>query len=72
MVCEKKIGTKIRQEIKNMQKTFFKLWGVPIILAIISLYALISALIGGIVVDAVACLLLCVPLFLVVRNYYIK
>ena len=53
-----------------MNNYISKLWGIPIILAIISLYALISALIGGVVVDIVACLLLCIPLFLAIKNYF--
>ena len=52
-----------------MKNYISKPWGIPVILAIISLYALISALIGGIIIDAIASLLLCIPFFLVVRNY---
>ncbi|WP_170164426.1 hypothetical protein [Sinomicrobium pectinilyticum] len=53
-----------------MQSKFFKLWGIPIVLGIISLYALISALIGGVVADTIANILLFIPVFITIKNYY--
>lgn len=55
-----------------MKSNRFKLWGIPLIIAVISLYALISALVGAEVVDGIACVLLAVPIYLVFKNYYSK
>ena len=45
-----------------MKSNFWKIWGIPIILAIISMIGLITALVGDGVWDAVSWLGLGVPL----------
>ncbi|MFT4094208.1 MAG: hypothetical protein QM640_11260 [Niabella sp.] len=51
-------------------KRFSKLWGMPILLAALSLCGLIYALIREGVGDVIACLFLLVPVFVVIRFYY--
>jgi hypothetical protein len=38
-----------------MNKKIFRLWGMPVLLAVLSLYGLISALIGKGIWDILAC-----------------
>ncbi len=52
-----------------MRNKRFKLWGIPIVLAIISLYALISALVGGWVTDIIASILLAIPIYIMFKKY---
>ncbi|WP_199768600.1 hypothetical protein [Sphingobacterium sp. HMA12] len=53
-----------------MKKSFLKLWGMPILLAVLSLFGLIAALLGEGWLDLLGWLALSVPLVLIIRNYY--
>ncbi|MGB3063809.1 hypothetical protein ACR78Z_02395 [Sphingobacterium thalpophilum] len=53
-----------------MKKNFWRLWGIPILLAILSLFGLIAALLGDGLWDLLGWIALSVPLILVIRNYY--
>lgn len=53
-----------------MKKSFQKLWGMPILLALLSLFGLIAALLGEGVWDWLGWFALSVPLFLVIKYYY--
>lgn len=53
-----------------MKKSFQKLWGVPILLATLSLFGLIAALLGAGIWDVLGWIALSIPLILVIRHYY--
>ncbi|MDR0262862.1 MAG: hypothetical protein LBJ04_06515 [Sphingobacterium sp.] len=53
-----------------MKNNFLKLWGMPMLLAVLSLFGLIAALLGDGLWDYLGWLALSVPLFLVIRHYY--
>gem|GEM_PF-844324 len=59
-----------RKRILTMKNTFLKLWGVPMLLAALSLFGLIAALLGDGLWDYLGWIALSVPLFLVIRHYY--
>lgn len=52
-----------------MNKTFLKLWGMPILLALLSIFGLIAALLGDGIWDILGWLSLSLPLFLIIKNY---
>ena len=73
MVCQmpSRKTTVIHLEgITIMKKNFWRLWGIPILLAILSLFGLIAALLGDGLWDLLGWIALSVPLILVIRNYY--
>lgn len=53
-----------------MNKKIFKLWGMPVLLAVLSLYGLISALIGKGIWDILACAALIIPVLIIMKHYY--
>ncbi|WP_164464427.1 MULTISPECIES: hypothetical protein [unclassified Chryseobacterium] len=53
-----------------MKNNFLKLWGMPILLAFISLFGLIAALLGDGLWDVLGWLTLSIPLFLIIKHYY--
>ncbi|MCL1678634.1 hypothetical protein M2T92_06335 [Elizabethkingia miricola] len=55
-----------------MNKKIFRLWGMPILLAVLSLYGLISALIGKGIWDILACTALIIPVLIIMKHYYKK
>lgn len=55
---------------KIMNKKIFKLWGMPVLLAVLSLYGLISALIGKGIWDILACAALIIPVLIIMKHYY--
>ncbi|MCL1663155.1 hypothetical protein [Elizabethkingia ursingii] len=55
-----------------MNKKIFRLWGMPVLLAVLSLYGLISALIGKGIWDVLACIVLTIPIIIIVKHYYKK
>ncbi len=52
--------------VRKPKPHFKRLWGAPIVLAVLGLVGLIAALIGDGVLDAVSYLLLAVPLAVIV------
>lgn len=52
-----------------MKRSFLKIWGIPIILAFVSLFGLIAALLGDGIWDILGWLALSIPLFLIIKNY---
>lgn len=52
--------------VRKPQPRFRRLWGAPIVLAVLGLVGLIAALVGDGVMDAVSYLLLAVPLAVIV------
>ncbi|MCT2563633.1 hypothetical protein [Chryseobacterium herbae] len=52
-----------------MKNTFLKLWGMPLLLAFLSLFGLIAALLGDGIWDVLGWLTLSVPLFLIIKHY---
>ncbi|MCT3664444.1 hypothetical protein HZR00_18260 [Elizabethkingia anophelis] len=55
-----------------MNKKIFRLWGMPVLLAVLSLYGLISALIGKGIWDVLACATLIIPVLIIMKHYYKK
>ena len=53
-----------------MKKSTLKLWGIPILMAAILLYGLISALAWDGIGDILACLVLAIPILTVIYKYY--
>ncbi|WP_294276565.1 hypothetical protein [uncultured Chryseobacterium sp.] len=53
-----------------MKNTFLKLWGIPILLALLSVFGLVAALNGDGIWDLMGWLSLSVPLFLIIKHYY--
>ncbi|MDR3023952.1 hypothetical protein [Chryseobacterium sp.] len=53
-----------------MKRTFLKLWGMPILLALLSIFGLIAALLGDGIWDILGWLTLSFPLFLIIKHYY--
>jgi len=53
-----------------MKKSTLKLWGIPLLMAALSLYGLISALIRDGLGDVIACMALCIPIGVVIYKYY--
>lgn len=51
-------------------KVFLKLWGMPVLMAALLLYGLISALTTDGFWDVVACLFLLIPVLVIGRYYY--
>lgn len=49
-----------------------KLWGMPFLLAVLSFYGLISALIGSGIWDVIAGISLAIPVLVILRYYYYK
>lgn len=55
-----------------MNKKIFRLWGMPVLLAVLSLYGLISALIRRGIWDVLACVTLIIPILIIMKHYYKK
>ncbi|HFK5571003.1 hypothetical protein [Elizabethkingia meningoseptica] len=55
-----------------MNKKVMKLWGMPLLLAVLSFYGLISALIGSGIWDVIAGISLAIPVLVILRYYYYK
>lgn len=53
-----------------MKNTFLKLWGMPILLSLLSVFGLVAALNGDGIWDLLGWLSLSVPLFLIIKHYY--
>lgn len=53
-----------------MKKSFLELWGMPILLAALSLFGLTTALLGEGWWDLLGWLTLSTPLVIIIRNYY--
>jgi hypothetical protein len=53
-----------------MKKTFLKLWGIPLFLAFLSLFGLITALLGDGIWDILGWITLSIPLILIIKHYY--
>lgn len=68
------MGERVRLNLVDMEKinSFIRVWGMPILLAVISLGGLISALVGDGVWDVVSWIGLGIPITLMVRYYYFK
>ena len=54
-----------------MNKTI-KIWGIPLLLGVFSLYGLVSALVGDGLWDYVSCVLLIIPILVILRFYFKK
>ncbi|MEJ5106193.1 hypothetical protein [Chryseobacterium sp. MYb328] len=52
-----------------MKNSFLKLWGIPILLALLSMFGLIAALLGDGLWDILGWLALSIPLFLIIKHY---
>ncbi|MCS4304232.1 hypothetical protein [Chryseobacterium sp. BIGb0232] len=52
-----------------MKNSFLKLWGTPILLALLSMFGLIAALLGDGLWDILGWLTLSIPLFLIIKHY---
>ncbi|WP_172954705.1 hypothetical protein [Chryseobacterium camelliae] len=53
-----------------MKNTFLKLWGMHILLALLSVFGLVAALNGDGIWDLLGWLSLSVPLLLIIKHYY--
>lgn len=51
-------------------KKVIRLWGIPSLLAIITLFGLVMALLGGGIWDYIGWLTLAIPIILIIKNYY--
>jgi len=68
------MGKTLKLNTSGMEKnnSFIRLWGMPILLAVISLGGLISALAGDGIWDVLSWVGLLIPLGLFVRYYFLK
>ena len=53
-----------------MKRAFVKLWGMPLLMAVLLLYGLIAALVRDGLWDAIACIFLLIPVLVVLRYYF--
>ncbi|WP_184874105.1 hypothetical protein [Chryseobacterium sp. G0240] len=53
-----------------MKRSFLKLWGIPVLLAVFSLFGLIAALLGDGIWNVLGWITLSIPLILIIKHYY--